>query len=105
MGPPPRCVGHRGALLLALALCVAAAQAQLFVPQKDVTAYVWTNSTSPDFVWPELSEGEFGMPALMAKPSFGIGFSGGGNRANVLALGWTRALYKVRLSLWSCAAC
>ena len=91
---------HRGiALLLALIAALAAAtaaQAQLFTPQKDVTAYVWTNSTSPDFVWPELSDTDFGMPALMAKPSFGVGFSGGGNRANVLALGWTRALHKVR---------
>ena len=89
---------HCGTWLLALAAlaCLATAQAQLFAPQKDVKAYVWTNSTSPDFVWPELSDTDWGMPALLAKPSFGIGFSGGGNRANVLALGWTRALYKVR---------
>lgn len=57
---------------------------------------VWTNSTAPDFVHPELSAGDYGVEALLAKADIGISISGGGIRASCLGYGWLRALNEVR---------
>eukprot|EP00299_Pterocystis_sp_00344_P012466 c5987_g1_i2.p1 GENE.c5987_g1_i2~~c5987_g1_i2.p1 ORF type:complete len:745 (-),score=180.15 c5987_g1_i2:40-2244(-) len=53
---------------------------------------VWANVTDATFVHPELSETEFGMSSLKAKPNFGVAASGGGIRAAAFQLGAFRAL-------------
>ncbi|KAF8060477.1 OHP1 [Scenedesmus sp. PABB004] len=91
-----------GLLLLALAQPAAAlpikggaAREAVFTPRGNVSARVWTNASAPGFVWPELSDTEFGMPALLRRPNLGIALSGGGMRATTLALGWVRALWQM----------
>jgi hypothetical protein len=44
---------------------------------------VWPNYTSPDFIFPELRDDDYGLPDLAAKPSLGIALGGGGFRAMV----------------------
>ena len=47
-------------------------------------------------LWPaELSDTQFGIPALQGKANFGVCVSGGGMRAASLAYGWVRALHEV----------
>jgi hypothetical protein len=49
-----------------------------YKPSEPVNVRVWTNSSSsPPFVYPELSDGDFGMPQLQKKPNLGICVSGG----------------------------
>jgi hypothetical protein len=69
-----------------------------FEPESSFDVRTWTNYSSPDFVFPELSDDEFGMPALAAKPSVGVALGGGGFRAGIMALGWIRGLHEVGLA-------
>lgn len=63
-----------------------------------MTPCPWSgDATQPGFVFPELSDGEFGIPNLQAKGSFGIGVSGGGLRATSLAIGWLRGMQRLGL--------
>uniref|UniRef100_A0A383VT98 Uncharacterized protein n=1 Tax=Tetradesmus obliquus TaxID=3088 RepID=A0A383VT98_TETOB len=81
---------------LVLIIGPSKAEKGLHKPAGPITARVWTNSSSsPPFVYPELSDGEFGMPLLQRKPNLGICVSGGGMRATTLALGWVRALWQM----------
>jgi hypothetical protein len=68
----------------------------VFVPKEPAPVHVWTGTDGADFVYPEQSDGDFGMPALTEKPNFGIAVSGGGYRATTLAYGWLRAMHEVR---------
>ena len=59
------------------------------VPPAPLNVTIWPgDSSDPRFVFPELSQGEYGIPALQQKANFGIGVSGGGLRALCLGLGW-----------------
>lgn len=63
---------------LVLIIGPSKAEKGLHKPAGPITARVWTNSSSsPPFVYPELSDGEFGMPLLQRKPNLGICVSGG----------------------------
>eukprot|EP00878_Enallax_costatus_P001973 GHUV01002137.1.p1 GENE.GHUV01002137.1~~GHUV01002137.1.p1 ORF type:complete len:169 (+),score=19.58 GHUV01002137.1:1223-1729(+) len=60
---------------------------------------VWTNVTASDFVYPEVDpRSDFGIDALMERPSLGIAISGGGWRAAALAYGWLRALHLMNIT-------
>ena len=93
MGPFTKVVGV-GFLFLTWSHHAEAADA-VFQPTDPAAVHVWTGTDGPDFVYPEQSEGDFGMPELTKKPSFGIAVSGGGYRATTLAYGWLRAMYEV----------
>jgi len=70
-------------------------------PASVVRARVWTNATSPGFLYPEQDpspENEFFIPSLLDKPNFGVCMSGGGLRAAILMLGYGRVLW--REGLW-----
>lgn len=81
-------VGHFTPLAVGLGLLVQgillfrvfglASQQSVYRPQAPVTAHLWTDTTSPDFVHPELSDTEFGIPDIIARPNLGIAVSGGG---------------------------
>jgi hypothetical protein len=61
---------------------------------KLINATVWPgDATEPGFVFPELSDGPFGIPALQRKANIGIGVSGGGLRAVFLGLGYLRGMH------------
>lgn len=79
--------------LLSLLACQWGSSQSLYQPNKSVNTYTWAGARSPDFSYPELSNSEWGIPSVLAKPNFGIALSGGGYRATTLALGWVRALY------------
>jgi len=95
------------ALVLSAAPPPAAAQRQpangllTFIPDRAVTGSIWTYG-SKDFIFPELSGGPYGMPALIGRPSFGIavraalwGGGGGARRGSTLRISvaavWTAA--------------
>jgi hypothetical protein len=77
--------GSRVPTLPLLSICLLAtittrliAAETAYKPAGPITVRVWTNSSSsPPFVYPELSDGEFGMPQLQKKLNFGICVSGG----------------------------
>eukprot|EP00195_Chlamydomonas_chlamydogama_P014059 CAMPEP_0202914100 /NCGR_PEP_ID=MMETSP1392-20130828/62226_1 /ASSEMBLY_ACC=CAM_ASM_000868 /TAXON_ID=225041 /ORGANISM="Chlamydomonas chlamydogama, Strain SAG 11-48b" /LENGTH=84 /DNA_ID=CAMNT_0049605621 /DNA_START=154 /DNA_END=405 /DNA_ORIENTATION=+ len=67
---------------------------RVVVPDKVFNATIWPGyALTPGWQFPELSSGDYGIPALQAKPNFGVGVSGGGLRATALALGWLRGLH------------
>lgn len=75
-------------LLLLLLLLPSGAQA--------VKVYVFTNVTSPDYTYPEISpNSQFYISSVQQKPSLGIAISGGGWRAAALGYGWLRAMHLV----------
>lgn len=69
-----------------------------YEPDSAYDVRVWKNFTSSNFIFPELADDDFGMPGLQGKPSIGICLGGGGFRANIMSLGWIRALHKVGFS-------
>lgn len=82
--------------LLALALLLLAppaARAFRYRPDGWVTGDVWQYGDGSAFVFPELSDGPYGVPELQRRPDFAVALSGGGYRATTLALGWLRALH------------
>jgi len=64
-------------------------------PLKPFPVTLWTN-TSSGFIYPELTDGPFGIAALQSKLSLGVAHMCGGTRAGALTLGTLRALYAVR---------
>jgi len=63
-------------------------------------SHYWTTplpAQPSNFTYPEQSDGDFGIPALKAKPSFAIAVSGGGVRSAVNALGWVRAFHMLQV--------
>jgi hypothetical protein len=75
-------------LLVSIYIHVVAAE-RAYKPAGPVTVRVWTNSSSsPPFVYPELSDGEFGMPQLQKKPNLGICVSGGSLHAGFSYSSW-----------------
>jgi hypothetical protein len=63
------------------------------VPFDSVNARVWPSGDPPSF--PEIDDPRVKVPWLSERPSFGIAFSGGGNRAAAAALGQLRALNRL----------
>lgn len=51
--------------------------------------------TIQQLVYPEVSDGAYGIPHIQAKPSLGVSMSGGGFRATTCASGWLRGLHNV----------
>lgn len=54
------------------------------------------NPKVQQLLYPEVSEGDYGIPHIKAKPSLGVAMSGGGFRATTCASGWLRGLHNVR---------
>ncbi|GAX84700.1 hypothetical protein CEUSTIGMA_g12122.t1 [Chlamydomonas eustigma] len=66
--------------------------------EKLINTTVWPgDATEPGFIFPELSDGPFGIPALQKKANIGIGVSGGGLRAVFLGLGYLRGMHMLGL--------
>jgi len=66
---------------------------RVVVPKSAYNVTIWPGyALNPGWQFPELGDGDYSIPALKAKPNFGIGVSGGGLRATSLALGWLRGM-------------
>lgn len=64
-----------------------------------VKVYVFTNVTSPDYTYPEISpDSQFYISSVQQKPSLGIAISGGGWRAAALGYGWLRAMHLMNIT-------
>ena len=76
-------------------LCAAhaAVAASPRVSARIASPHIINHFKKKKLVYPELSAGPYGMPALQAKPNLGIAVSGGGYRATTMALGWLRGLH------------
>lgn len=64
-------------------------------PPDKVSVEELLDPTIQQLVYPEVSDGAYGIPHIQAKPSLGVSMSGGGFRATTCASGWLRGLHNV----------